>query len=825
MSVEPHGGDPLAAPEGLPSQPLDPIERLFREHDVPPDLQTEIRQVIQQFPPAAQMLFVREWQKGREYADTHPNTPTEYPISTAWKGLKAQYEMTEAGWVPKKTGIPTTAAKLGVVVTEEDGKFIVTVPGVGEHEYESHTFDPASFGPHKGREIAKERADELASRLRTEIAEDRARLDLSDVSDQSEAERVVVERRKYRETPAPDWKPRTVEEMYPSRPAQEHVEPFSDSLEMGPDAAFPRLEPEGDHWVLVNREIAEHGGGDPLFRWKRTPFKTEQEAHVALQKAKGFAKSRPLSEIPPAPSWSPPAYEAPSGQPYAKPKHTAHSDRIVRRLLELSKKMVSGQDAESESNVSAEARQEVAALIQEFVAGGYEMHPEDWRTLSEGAFPGLNTLVKQPGERVKPRTPVDEFAVTAPLTPMYEALIEGLRVPGYLKTLENPAATRQEKDQAERSLFRLFEKSPNLRQVVREWQEKRRAPKKSSPESGRYPVSEVAEITQAASMTDVQWGRAVRVFVRGMREVLESASEVERIQARECVSQLVSTASLGSTLNTIAGERFIAAIEGVRIMPRTAKVQFDAKAGKFNVLHASLIKPLVFASQEEADKVARSMDGGTDPQVTKTGDAFQVSHPDWERPVAARTAADAQTVVEQKLLDLGDGADEAKARAQEITQKANEANEATPSAEVKPADGAPAVKPEEENKPQEVTAAVNIQADTKQTPKGTVSGFPNTNVSAPAGKHPNIPGSVVGPEKPAVAALDAGKTPDAEQLKSDNKASFDKEVAKVNRAHGLLRTQEKLLMSCSAEELAIVERKVTEAKAEIAAARAASAAK
>ena len=431
-------------------------------------------------------------------------------------------------------------------------------------------------------------------------------------------------------------------------------------------------------------------------------------------------------------------------------------------------------------------------------------------------------------------------AVSAPRETIGDLIQRAITTGVLLKTIEDPQATPEDRAQADARLTSMVRHHPEIHELLDREVLQPRQRAIAEQKTQEWLTGELGRLTEALAVAEsdeqadvirnmIQQytaGRSLpsttsrglfrgffptRQDVRNWMEVRPSGPRKKRPSAPLPVE---SSEEDETPMDVI--KRIVNSAKEVAPMPRTAKIEFNAKIGKWNVLHAGLINPLAFDTKEQAEQVARSMDGGTDPSVRRKDDTFQVTHPDWDRPVATRTAAEAQEVVERKLQDLGDSADEAKTKAQEIVQKAAEVE--------KPAEP-PATTPEtkpQEAKPQEVTAAMEIKADVSQVSPGApnkplVSGLPKTDVSAPAGKHPQVPG-VSATEGPAVAALEKGKSGE-HSLKSDNAKSFDADVRKVQNAHGITRETQKLLMSCSLEEQKVVEQKLAEAQAEIEAKR------
>lgn len=324
-------------------------------------------------------------------------------------------------------------------------------------------------------------------------------------------------------------------------------------------------------------------------------------------------------------------------------------------------------------------------------------------------------------------------------------------------------------------------------------------------------------------------------------------------RAEQALYNLVSAASADQRVTDI-----INTAKEVGDMPIRAKVDFDAKVGKYVVLHANFLKPVLFTDRKAAEEMAKTLDQETLPKVTHEGDTFKVAHTDWPAPVAVKTAAEAESVVDKKLQDLGEPEAAAKTEAQAVVAQAARvavANETTPEAQkaaltemgytpeqvetvskdLKPAaarikaeEGGAAVAaapfemegltPQVMSSVQEIAAALHIsehelmekikglqqeggsnveasqvvQAGTKQG-KDTVSGFPKSDVSAPQGKHPNVPGQV-STEEPALKTIEPGK-PGAAAAKFDGTQKADPDKSKVDGQHGLSKENHALLMA------------------------------
>lgn len=327
------------------------------------------------------------------------------------------------------------------------------------------------------------------------------------------------------------------------------------------------------------------------------------------------------------------------------------------------------------------------------------------------------------------------------------------------------------------------------------------------------------------------------------------AGDLERTKrAEQALYNLVSAASADQRITDI-----IKKAKEVGDMPIRAQVDFDAKVGKYVVRHANFLKPVTFADRRSAEAMAKTIDQETLPKVTRENGLFQVAHADWASPVGVKTAAEAVAVVEKKLQDLGDAEASAKAEAETVVTQAAivRADHVAPElleaelkemgygpeqvtemmARVKPqaarvtadAPGGTAeapvemgwLTPEALTTMQELAALLHIpegelmkrlkdlkqegtshmesvQAATKRG-KDTVSGFPKSDVSAPAGKHPNIPGQV-STEGPALATIEPGK-PGAAAAKFDGTTKTDPDKSKVDGQHGLTREQQTLLMA------------------------------
>jgi len=326
------------------------------------------------------------------------------------------------------------------------------------------------------------------------------------------------------------------------------------------------------------------------------------------------------------------------------------------------------------------------------------------------------------------------------------------------------------------------------------------------------------------------------------------AGDVERTKrAEQALNNLVSAASADQRITDI-----IKTAKEVGDMPIRAQVDFDAKVGKYVVRHANFLKPVTFADRKAAEAMAKTIDQETLPKVVREEGVFEVAHADWASPVGVKTAAEAVAVVEKKLQDLGDSEASAKTEAEAMVATAAivRADHVAPElleAELKEMGYSPEqvtemmtrVKPQAKvtaNAPGETVtdpaemgwlspealtsvqalASIlhisehelinrlkdlkeegtshmeSVQAATKQG-KDTVSGFPKTDVSAPAGKHPTPPG-LVSTEGPALATIEPGK-PGAAAAKFDGTQKADPDKSKVDGQHGLTRENQALLMA------------------------------
>jgi hypothetical protein len=101
----------------------------------------------------------------------------------------------------------------------------------------------------------------------------------------------------------------------------------------------------------------------------------------------------------------------------------------------------------------------------------------------------------------------------------------------------------------------------------------------------------------------------------------------------------------------------------------------------------------------------------------------------------------------------------------------------------------------EEKGAQTMDATQRVTADIKQN-KGEIKGFPNTDVSAPAGKHPVVPG-LVKTEGMPLKTIDESKP--GEHLKSDAPTKEDPDKRAVDSAGGLTRHNQEVLMASAAK--------------------------
>jgi hypothetical protein len=248
-------------------------------------------------------------------------------------------------------------------------------------------------------------------------------------------------------------------------------------------------------------------------------------------------------------------------------------------------------------------------------------------------------------------------------------------------------------------------------------------------------------------------------------------------------------------------------------MARKANIQFDPKSGRWNVLHANFLKPLSYQSREEAESMVKSLAADDTPKVSKVGDSFAITHPDWVAPVAVKSAEDAQKVVESKLREMGESEEVAQAEAMDIVSEVVKPQAAS-TLEVDQSAAAATFSPQiladmksiadalgisendlririqqlrdEKSGASEVSempagenigASVKVNADIKQN-DGEVKGFPNTDVSAgKPGNFPKVPGMVE--TSTPMKTIEPGKA-GALGLRSDQAKKFD-----VKIQHGL----------------------------------------
>jgi len=206
------------------------------------------------------------------------------------------------------------------------------------------------------------------------------------------------------------------------------------------------------------------------------------------------------------------------------------------------------------------------------------------------------------------------------------------------------------------------------------------------------------------------------------------------IDSVEKLTEVVQTAAKSAVIGTFAS--FIDAANGGASIKRTASVNFDTAKGKWIVAHKKLSEPMAFSSKKDAEQFRIALLAEDQPKVDWVAEeeAYKISHPDWEKPVVTKASEEATEIVEQKLVDKGWDGSEAKQRATELTTAARK---------------------------EKIMASVEVTAAVKQNVKdGTV------NIADHAGAKQDVKnadisgtgGTVVTEDKPAVAALDPGKS-------------------------------------------------------------------
>ncbi len=123
-----------------PSAPVgtrlsEPSEAFLQQHRIPPDVVLRVRQDIRDLPQDAQILWLTEWRKAREFSSEYPEMPENYDVNTAWKAVNADFQKTELGWQRRM------AAILDPTVSKVGDKLVVMLPGPGGTFGERHTVD------------------------------------------------------------------------------------------------------------------------------------------------------------------------------------------------------------------------------------------------------------------------------------------------------------------------------------------------------------------------------------------------------------------------------------------------------------------------------------------------------------------------------------------------------------------------------------------------------------------------------------------------------------------------------------------------------------
>lgn len=316
-------------------------------------------------------------------------------------------------------------------------------------------------------------------------------------------------------------------------------------------------------------------------------------------------------------------------------------------------------------------------------------------------------------------------------------------------------------------------------------------------ENGMIPKAEGAE---AAPQTAGQPVTSA-TKVQGQDEIVKSEQEILE-GLMKSVNQLLEP--FGLTFEKLVEMK--EKLQEVSSVQASIKPKFDPKTGQWVVAHSKLKEPMTFSSKVEAEKVALTLRANDVPEVsydpeTKT---FDIDHPDWEETVSVQTPEEAKTVIASKLVALGAEENEAKTDADTAVQ------EATPKTEEK-AGETPAETPATTPAPDGtvVASSVTVQADVKQTQKGTpdkelVSGMPGTAVEKKSGEKglfPDIPGRVVEVD-PGKAAPAGGAQNGYGSLKTQHGGDYSSlakqsqaEVSKMRSAHGLRSEMVKLFSS------------------------------
>ncbi len=496
-----------------------------------------------------------------------------------------------------------------------------------------------------------------------------------------------------------------------------------------------------------------------------------------------------------------PSAESPKGEPLPSKITSEELPQVIERIKQI-----------AEKPKSLENWNEGMRLIEDVLTSGFKFSEDDWKAIREKGFEALQ------------KTP-EELRLVTEGTPenLYDYLSRSIAVGRLISMIEDPKITPKERDQAEASLTDILSKHPEIRRQIDQ------------------TISE----PQRAEQAKRQWGEWVKNEVHRLSGILEDPAipEEAKRNARMMLGQLGVRASIERQATD-----FINLAKKEFTMSGHGKLEFDAKAGKYNVLHKNFLKPIVFASKPNAEAFLKTLAEETIPKVVKEGETFVVTHSDWEKPVEAKTAAEATAIVEQKLAEDSESKEEATNQAKDIVEQASKivkkgdhelmvdpsatggdvATE-TPAAlgleapetlgsisQIAQAMGVSEDKVRtllaqlKEEKGGEVTVEGSQDgtkvrgAETKQTSGGAskplVSGFGKTDVNAAHGKHPQPSGLVETQSGPATDALPKiEKSP--HQLHSDQAKKFDQEVQKVNRSHGLTRETQKLASTESGANL------------------------
>lgn len=196
------------------------------------------------------------------------------------------------------------------------------------------------------------------------------------------------------------------------------------------------------------------------------------------------------------------------------------------------------------------------------------------------------------------------------------------------------------------------------------------------------------------------------------------------------------------------------------------------------VYHAKLAQPIQYSSRKDAVNFAIALAANELPEVKYNEEkkVFEISRGE-DEPVEAKSAEEAQGIIEKSLTDSGQDESSAKEYSEALVEKVQ--------AKLKE------------------TTSMKVEADSKQvTPskpdKPLVSGVgaPTDKISQPKGDHPKVPG-YVSTEK-AMATIEPAKK-DKNALKQQHGGDYnslakasDSEVLKLQRSRGLMTEVAKL---------------------------------